>query len=41
MEEEDVHVKELAPRYLFDMCGPLIEERLDSTFAFVHISVKE
>ncbi|KAK5653425.1 hypothetical protein OQA88_8910 [Cercophora sp. LCS_1] len=40
-EEEDVHVQELAPSYLFDMCGSLIEERPDSTFAFVHISVKE
>jgi hypothetical protein len=32
---------ELAPPYVFDMCAPLIEERRDSTFAFIHISVKE
>ena len=40
-EEEDVHVQELAPSYLFAMCAPLVEERSDSTFAFVHVSVKE
>ncbi|KAH7236496.1 hypothetical protein BKA59DRAFT_460034 [Fusarium tricinctum] len=32
---------ELAPQYLFDKCSPLIEERCDSTFAFIHVSVKE
>ncbi|KAL6400957.1 putative NACHT domain-containing protein [Ilyonectria robusta] len=40
-EAEDVNVDELAPNYLFDMCAPLIEERSDSTFAFIHASVKE
>jgi hypothetical protein len=40
-EEDNVYVRELVPNYLFDMCAPLIEERGDSTFAFIHISVKE
>ncbi|KAK0724039.1 hypothetical protein B0H67DRAFT_640615 [Lasiosphaeris hirsuta] len=40
-ENEDIQVQELAPYYIFDMCAPLVEERSDSTFAFVHISVKE
>ncbi|KAF5549123.1 NACHT domain-containing protein [Fusarium mexicanum] len=30
---------ELAPQYLFDRCSPLIEERSDSTFAFIHVSL--
>ncbi|KAG5791443.1 hypothetical protein H9Q69_009520 [Fusarium xylarioides] len=30
---------ELAPQYLFDRCSPLIEERCDSTFAFIHVSL--
>ncbi|KAF4984798.1 hypothetical protein FZEAL_89 [Fusarium zealandicum] len=37
----DRDVKELVPSYLFDECKPLIEERRDSTFAFIHVSVKE
>lgn len=40
-EEENVHLQELAPNFLFDMCSPLVEERSDTTFAFVHVSVKE
>ncbi|VZI02341.1 unnamed protein product [Fusarium fujikuroi] len=32
---------ELAPQYLFDKCSPLIEERCDSTFAFIHVSVRD
>lgn len=32
---------ELPPQYVFDMCVPLVEERCDSTFAFIHVSVKE
>ena len=40
-EEVDVNIEELAPNYLFDMCAPLIEERANSTFAFIHVSVKE
>ena len=40
-EEDSVHLQELAPTYLLDMCAPLVEERADTTFAFVHVSVKE
>ncbi|KAK2007912.1 WD40 repeat-like protein [Colletotrichum eremochloae] len=40
-EDENVNIEELAPTYLFDMCTPLIEERSDTTFAFIHVSVKE
>ncbi|KAK2031757.1 hypothetical protein LX32DRAFT_257615 [Colletotrichum zoysiae] len=40
-EDENVNIDELAPNYLFDMCVPLIEERSDTTFAFIHVSVKE
>ncbi|KAF5536492.1 NACHT domain-containing protein [Fusarium napiforme] len=32
---------ELAPQYLFDRCSSLIEERHDSTFAFIHVSVRD
>ncbi|TDZ14062.1 hypothetical protein C8035_v002957 [Colletotrichum spinosum] len=38
---DTVHIDELAPAYLFEMCMPLIEERSDTTYAFIHISVKE
>jgi hypothetical protein len=34
-------VDELAPQYLFEKCSPLVEERPDSTFAFIHVSVRE
>jgi len=34
-------VAHLAPQYILDICGPLIEERRDSTLAFIHVSVKE
>ncbi|KAI8722914.1 NACHT domain-containing protein [Fusarium sp. LHS14.1] len=37
----DPTVDELAPQYLFDKCIPLVEERRDSTFSFIHVSVKE
>ncbi|KAI8195212.1 hypothetical protein KHU50_011007 [Colletotrichum sp. SAR 10_65] len=40
-ENDGVNVQELAPTYLFDMCMPLIEERSDTTFSFIHISVKD
>ncbi|KAM7204012.1 putative NACHT domain containing protein [Rhypophila sp. PSN 637] len=40
-DKSEVHVQGLAPNYIFDLCTPLIEERPDSTFAFVHMSVKE
>lgn len=31
----------LAPQYILDICGTLLEERRDSTLSFIHISVKE
>ncbi|EXM13004.1 hypothetical protein V3481_017379 [Fusarium oxysporum f. sp. vasinfectum] len=34
-------IDELAPQYLFDKCSPLIEERRDSTFSFIHVSVRD
>lgn len=34
-------VTNLAPRYILDICGSLVEERQDTTLAFIHISVKE
>ncbi|KAL5382784.1 hypothetical protein DPSP01_006342 [Paraphaeosphaeria sporulosa] len=34
-------VDRLVPSYILDICGPLMEERRDSTFAFIHVSVKE
>jgi hypothetical protein len=37
----DPKVDILAPQYILDICGTLVEERRDSTLAFIHISVKE
>ncbi|KAL7928885.1 hypothetical protein V8C35DRAFT_221248 [Trichoderma chlorosporum] len=34
-------VTHLVPEYVLDMCGPLIEERSDTTLTFIHVSVKE
>jgi hypothetical protein len=34
-------ITDLAPKYVLDICAPLIEERRDSTLAFIHVSVKE
>ncbi|TRX91448.1 hypothetical protein FHL15_007672 [Xylaria flabelliformis] len=34
-------VEELPPSHLFDMCSPLVEERPDSGFWFIHVSVRE
>lgn len=31
----------LAPSFFLDVCGSLVEERTDSTLAFIHISVRE
>ncbi len=33
--------RKLVPSYIIDACKPLIEERQDSTFVFIHVSVKE
>ncbi|UPK96932.1 hypothetical protein LCI18_007867 [Fusarium solani-melongenae] len=37
----DPEVEHLAPQYILDICGTIVEERQDSTLAFIHISVKE
>ncbi|KAJ4322698.1 hypothetical protein N0V84_004723 [Fusarium piperis] len=37
----DPGVDRLAPQYILDICGTLVEERVDSTLAFIHISVRE
>lgn len=34
-------VAHLAPEYILDVCGPLIEERNETTLTFIHVSVKE
>ncbi|KAK4164614.1 hypothetical protein QBC43DRAFT_352703 [Cladorrhinum sp. PSN259] len=34
-------VSELPPPYIFEECAPLIEIRNDSSFAFIHVSVKD
>jgi hypothetical protein len=39
--EGNPKVTNLAPKYILDKCGPLIEERSDSTLAFIHVSVSE
>ncbi|GAP92702.1 putative NACHT domain-containing protein [Rosellinia necatrix] len=33
--------KILVPSYVLDVCGPLVEERPDTTLTFIHVSVKE
>jgi len=37
----NIDVAEVAPSHLFGMCAPLIEKRGDSTYSFIHVSVKE
>lgn len=37
----DRNISELPPQDVFNKCVPLVEERCDSTFAFIHVSVKE
>ncbi|KAI1074223.1 hypothetical protein F5B20DRAFT_574225 [Whalleya microplaca] len=32
---------QLVPSYVLDTCGPLVEEKPDTTLTFIHISVKE
>ncbi|KAF3065606.1 hypothetical protein CFAM422_009661 [Trichoderma lentiforme] len=34
-------VTNLVPEYILDICGPLCEERGDTTLTFIHVSVKE
>ncbi|KAI1763283.1 hypothetical protein GGR53DRAFT_531642 [Hypoxylon sp. FL1150] len=35
------NVDKLAPQYILNVCGALVEEKTDTTLAFIHISVKE
>ncbi|KAK7413801.1 hypothetical protein QQX98_007294 [Neonectria punicea] len=37
----DPTITHVAPRYILDLCGSLVEERQDATLAFIHISVKD
>ncbi|KAI1124794.1 hypothetical protein F5Y10DRAFT_279912 [Nemania abortiva] len=37
----DSDVAHLAPTYILDVCGDLVEERRDNTLSFIHVSVKE
>ncbi|QYS92918.1 NACHT domain-containing protein [Trichoderma simmonsii] len=37
----DPEVTNLVPEYILDICGPLLEERGDTTLTFIHVSVKE
>ena len=39
--EGDPDVEDAVPLYFFDMCAPLVEQRRDSSFSFIHASVKE
>ena len=35
------NVTYLVPQYILDTCGPLVEERHDTTLTFIHGSVRE
>lgn len=37
----DSDVTAPAPRYMLELCSPLVEERRDTTLSFIHVSVKE
>ncbi|KAK5987283.1 Vegetative incompatibility HET-E-1-like protein [Cladobotryum mycophilum] len=37
----DTDIKELVPSFWFEKCAPIIEKRSDSTFAFIHVSVRD
>ncbi len=39
--EGNPQVDEPIPPYIFEMGAPLIEQLRDSTFSFIHVSVKE
>jgi hypothetical protein len=34
-------VDELVPAYILDMCQPLIQKQVDSSYSFLHLSVRE
>jgi hypothetical protein len=40
-DAEDEQVTEPAPAYILDMCQPLIQKQIDSTYSFLHVSVRE
>ncbi|KAE8445745.1 hypothetical protein EG329_012924 [Mollisiaceae sp. DMI_Dod_QoI] len=37
----DPKVSHIAPQYILDTCGALLEERRDTTLSFIHVSVKD
>ncbi|UKZ83454.1 hypothetical protein TrVFT333_011263 [Trichoderma virens FT-333] len=37
----DIETPMMPPQYVFEMCMPLIQENKDSTFSFIHVSVKD
>ncbi|KAL6906930.1 hypothetical protein GGI43DRAFT_396167 [Trichoderma evansii] len=37
----DKEVTELVPSYVLDMCQPLIQEQVDSSYSFLHVSVRD
>lgn len=37
-EQDITHV---VPSYILDACAPLVEKRTDSTYGFIHVSVRE
>ncbi|KAF8856921.1 hypothetical protein BDZ45DRAFT_624593 [Acephala macrosclerotiorum] len=37
----DPKVSHIAPQYILDVCGALLEERRDTTLSFIHVSVKD
>ncbi|KPM37326.1 hypothetical protein AK830_g9237 [Neonectria ditissima] len=39
--ESDTNNSRIPPPYIFDICAPLIQENKDTTFSFVHVSVKD
>lgn len=40
-DTEDEQVTEPAPAYILDMCQPLIQLQIDSSYSFLHVSVRE
>ncbi|KAH6867418.1 chromatin remodelling complex Rsc7/Swp82 subunit-domain-containing protein [Thelonectria olida] len=39
--EGNLNAAHIAPKYILDICAPLIEERPDTSLTFIHVSVKE
>ncbi|KAL7897605.1 hypothetical protein HDV64DRAFT_285923 [Trichoderma sp. TUCIM 5745] len=40
-DTEDEQVTEPAPAYILDMCQPLIQLQIDSSYSFLHVSVRD